>query len=207
MTSVRAGTSPEPTPAMGSSSRMTLGFLAMSIAISTLRFSPWASPAAAASARCAKPTSSSAASARRGRRIRAPRSAEDGCRAAERAPGRRAARSRARRASGTGSMSGTCGRARRRHAGASARPSRRARRAGRRPSVGLAMPEMTLKSVVLPAPFGPITPTSSPGAPRSDTSWRMRAPPMRSPMRSSGEHRVVGHGLWSVRFGAVGCRG
>ena len=49
------------------------------------------------------------------------------------------------------------------------------------PAVGRIVPESRLKSVVLPAPFGPMMPTSSPARTSSETSATMRAPPMSSP--------------------------
>ena len=58
---------------------------------------------------------------------------------------------------------GTCARGPRGRAGAGSSGSRRARRARRLPRSGSRSPVMTLTSVDLPAPFGPISPT---------TSWR-----------------------------------
>ena len=46
-----------------------------------------------------------------------------------------------------------------------------------RPAVGLIWPRMLLKSVVLPEPFGPITPTISPGPTESDTPSTARIAP------------------------------
>ena len=53
-----------------------------------------------------------------------------------------------------------------------------------RPAVGRATPEITLNSVVFPAPFGPITPTMLPGATSRSTSFRMVAPPICRPRPS-----------------------
>src|SRR5437867_6184185 len=60
------------------------------------------------------------------------------------------------------------------------RPSRRTR-----PSSGAKKPEMTLKRVVLPAPLGPMMPTISPGAARSETSRTAVRPPKRLVTASS----------------------
>src|SRR6266511_6408414 len=50
-----------------------------------------------------------------------------------------------------------------------------------RPTVGRSTPESRLNSDVLPAPFGPMIPTSSPGATSRETSATMIAPPIVSP--------------------------
>ena len=60
-------------------------------------------------------------------------------------------------------------------------------------------PEITLKSVVLPAPLGPMTPTSEPAATSSSTSFRIVAPPICRPMPSicsgsRGSARLVRRG-------------
>ena len=46
-----------------------------------------------------------------------------------------------------------------------------------RPEVGLIWPRIELKSVVLPLPFGPITPTISPGATEKLTPSTARIAP------------------------------
>jgi hypothetical protein len=46
-----------------------------------------------------------------------------------------------------------------------------------RPPLGFSTPEIRLKAVVLPEPFGPIKPTSSPFATEKDTPSRARTPP------------------------------
>src|SRR5512146_2509705 len=53
-------------------------------------------------------------------------------------------------------------------------PSRRIR-----PAVGANTPERQLSNVVLPLPFGPISPAISPGASRSDTPRNACTPPKR----------------------------
>ena len=55
------------------------------------------------------------------------------------------------------------------------------RRAGCGPPSAGSRPERRLKSVVLPAPFGPMMPSSSPCRTSSPTSATMVAPPMSSP--------------------------
>ena len=45
------------------------------------------------------------------------------------------------------------------------------------PEVGWTNPQITLKSVVLPAPFGPMTPTTSSLPTDIDTSSRANSPP------------------------------
>ena len=48
------------------------------------------------------------------------------------------------------------------------------------PDCGLTKPEMQLNSVVLPAPFGPITPSTSPPATPSETLSSAVIPPKRT---------------------------
>ena len=93
---------------------------------------------------------------------------------------RRPSRSPRRSAPGTGQHPAACARCRgrRRRCGrtrSSAAPSKRTV-----PASARTKPQMTLKSVVLPAPLGPITPTTSPGATASDTSSRAVNPPKRT---------------------------
>src|SRR3954453_904237 len=54
-------------------------------------------------------------------------------------------------------------------------------RSSMRPAVGRQSPESRLKSVVFPAPFGPMMPSNSPSATSSETSATIFAPPMSSP--------------------------
>ena len=128
------------------------------------------------------PTRSSAQSrpldAPRARARRAARSASS-----RRAPPRpRAARSRARAAAGRRSTPGRCARARarvRRNGGCAGDVD--AVELDARRSSARSRPERRLKSDVLPAPFGPITPSNSPSRTSSPTSATMVAPPMSSP--------------------------
>src|SRR5881409_3063753 len=53
------------------------------------------------------------------------------------------------------------------------------------PRVGLTVPEITLNSVVLPAPLGPTRPRISPAATDSETSSSARKPPNATPIASS----------------------
>ena len=64
---------------------------------------------------------------------------------------------------GRAATAGRCGRGRAWHDFAPASSSRHGRRAGSRPLVGGKSPEITLNSVVLPAPFGPRIARRSPG--------------------------------------------
>src|SRR3954469_21676819 len=61
------------------------------------------------------------------------------------------------------------------------------------------MPESRLKSVVLPAPFGPMIPSSSPSATSSETSATILAPPMSSPRlrvaRTGGFTQLLAEGM------------
>src|SRR5205807_8256314 len=49
-----------------------------------------------------------------------------------------------------------------------------------RPAVGACKPVMTLNSVVLPAPLGPMRPVTRPGSAARSTSWRAMTPPKRT---------------------------
>src|SRR5829696_1788949 len=60
-----------------------------------------------------------------------------------------------------------------------------------RPRLGIRTPEMTSKRVVLPAPFGPISPTTSPAHMESDTSWSAAMPPKLTPTSSSSRTGTV----------------
>src|SRR5512138_2647548 len=76
------------------------------------------------------------------------------------------------------------------------------------PALGRSMPEITRSSVVLPAPFGPTTPTASPGEtlrPTSNSAWkspyparipsRLRVAPSIRPASLPMERRSCGAGL------------
>ena len=75
------------------------------------------------------------------------------------------------------------------------------------PAVGRIRPEMTRISVVLPAPFGPMTPTASPSRTSIDTSnsaWKVPYP-ARTPFSSSmglGGYRAARDGARGARLGA-----
>ena len=77
---------------------------------------------------------------------------------------RRASRSRARSSASARAASGTCGRARPARSGAARGRSIRLPSSSTRPDCGRRKPEMQLKSVDLPAPFGPIRPVIEPGS-------------------------------------------
>src|SRR4051812_7787164 len=64
-------------------------------------------------------------------------------------------------------------------------PRRSSPRKRTHPRVGLTVPEITLKSVVLPAPFGPTKPRISVSVTESETSSSARRPPKLTPMASS----------------------
>src|SRR5690554_640864 len=184
MTSTRPGTSAEPTPAMGSSSRMTWGSVASSIAISSLRLSPCESTPASVAWWWARPTSSS--------RSLATRVASSVA--------------RGKRMTDTSLPRATCAASLTFSSALSAgnrlevwkvrpRPARARRWIGSAvtslpwsftvPSVGRSTPEIRLNRVVLPAPLGPITPSSSPCVTAIDTSSMMRAPPICRPRCST----------------------
>ena len=149
-TAANAGTSASGSPAAGSSSSTKRGSVASARATPRRRSSPCASAAAGASAsrqpeqleQLAGPPPRLAAGRRR-RRARRPR------------------RSRAPTAREMRGCAGTCARA---------RPAAPVRRPARhvaavqldRPAVGRSKPLRTFTSVDLPAPFGPISPTTSP---------------------------------------------
>ena len=84
--------------------------------------------------------------------------------------------------------------------------ARRATRRRRRPA--RTKPQMTLNSVVLPAPLGPMTPTTSPGETVSETSSSAVRPPkrtvtasMRSPSASAPWSAVTTHSVRTPRPG------
>ena len=74
----------------------------------------------------------------------------------------RTARSARRSCPGTRAASGTCARRRACAKTCAGRPVRSSPPSRSRPAVGASTPESAWKKVVLPAPFGPIMPTSSP---------------------------------------------
>ena len=89
------------------------------------------------------------------------------------------------RASRTSAPAGTCGAARCGPGGPPTTTSRRGRRTGPCRSFGVRTPEMTSNSVVLPAPFGPMSPQTSPAPTASETSVRAAMPPKRTLTPSS----------------------
>src|SRR5512139_3881077 len=60
------------------------------------------------------------------------------------------------------------------------RPPKRCPRTRRLPDVGACTPEMALKNVVLPAPLGPMMPTSSPSRTTASTASTATRPPKRT---------------------------
>ena len=81
---------------------------------------------------------------------------------------RRRRRSRARSSRRTGARSGTFARRRARRCGAAAGRSTSVPPIATRPAVSRPMPQIALNSVVLPAPFGPISDVSVPGCSAND---------------------------------------
>src|SRR5690625_2843187 len=211
MTSDRPGTSARETPAIGSSRRITLGFIASRTAISNLRLSPWLRPPAASSRKPSSPTC-----ARCSRAIAVARSSRRGKRSTERLPP--SSRWAARRTFSSTLRPGNrldVWKVRPRPALARwwmeswvmSRPAR-----STRPAVGRWMPEIMLNSVVLPAPLGPMTPIISPAGTAMLTSVRMVIPPtakLRSVTLSAAEVGVmVGlPGWWPARGGRGPARG
>ena len=61
-----------------------------------------------------------------------------------------------------------------------------------RPLSGRIAPEIRLKKVVLPAPFGPMIAVSEPGANLSETSWIAATPPKDFESPSTASMRVTG---------------
>src|SRR5947209_1763505 len=180
ISSTSSGTSSIETPANGSSSRITRGCPASSIASSSLRLSPCESRPACACAREPKPTRSSAHPARSTASV-----TRSACRQMRIVPP-----SAASAASRTFSNTERSGKtfetwkvrprpARVRRNGGS--PVMSEPSSSTRPDVGRSRPEMRLNSVVLPAPFGPITASSSPSRTSSPTPETIVAPPMTSP--------------------------
>src|SRR5581483_8505325 len=167
-----------PSPAIGSSSRRSRGRPASAMASSICRCSPWLSRATTASARCASPTRASAARA--------------GARKADSARASRQKRkewptvactARATLSSAVNSGNSDVIWNER------AIPARLRRHAGQRvisapakrmaPESGKNSPANCAISVVLPAPFGPITACISPGMTANVTSASATTPPKR----------------------------
>src|SRR4051794_21398031 len=168
------------TPAKGSSSRITRGRPASSIASSSLRLSPCESSPAVTTRRDARPTRSSAQSARssasrtrvarRQMRIVPPSAASAARRTFSRT-------SRSGKTFDTWKVRPMPARVRRK----GGVPVMSTPSSSTRPVVGRSRPDTRLNSVVLPAPFGPITASSSPSRTSSPTSATIVAPPMTSP--------------------------
>ena len=169
------------TPAIGSSSSSTRGVAGeqhgeLELALVAVREQPGEhAPRAAepdAAERPARPLDARSRTPFARRQI-AHRAAEGGLRGEPR-------RSRARAGAGRRSRPGTSARARpratERRLAVISTPS-----SSTLPLVGRSTPEIRLNSVVLPAPFGPITASISPRATSSPTPARMVAPPMSSP--------------------------
>ena len=181
ISSTSSSTSSAETPAIGSSSRITSGWPASSIASSSFRLSPCESSPAGQSIRASEADALERV-ARPARAPPGPRRPAARSEASRRArPPRRDGRSRAPRGAGRRSRPGTSGRGRRGCAGTAASPVTSRPCSSTLPAVGRRSPESRLKSVVLPAPFGPMIPTNSPAETSSETSATIRAPPMSSP--------------------------
>src|SRR5882672_7347519 len=167
-TSMIACLSPDETPLVGSSSRITLGLSAKALAISSNFFSPCDSVEATVSSRARKPSTSATRSAsacstssreseRKGLPTRRMRDATATARVSRTVSAGKMftswkARDIPSLANSTGPMP------------AMSRPMKRTS-----PTVGRIRPVTTLTSVVLPAPFGPTIETNSPSLTRNDT--------------------------------------
>ena len=180
------------TPAIGSSSsRMRGSVISARTRSSSLRCPPESVPASA-SAWPSRRTSSSSS------RARAPAPPARGARPARAsrraarpdAAARRARRSRARSSASAPAASGRCGRARPARSGAPGGGRSACRRAATRPACGRRKPEMQLKSVDLPAPFGPIRPVIEPGSTSSVAPSTARTPPKLRTHVLDGERRA-----------------
>ena len=200
ISSTRPSTSSAETPAIGSSSRITRGSPASSIASSSFRLSPCESfPPGHAARRRGPPARAPSA------RGRAPAGAGGAAPDASVPP----------RCASAASRTFSATRQQREDARDLERPAEPGLRAavGRRevtsrpssstlPAVGRTSPESRLKSVVFPAPFGPMMPTNSPSRPRA--RHRRRCARRRCRARGRGWR---GSGVaWprSVSVGAVG---
>ena len=111
-----------------------------------------------------------------GRRGGAARAARRPARRRARARRRLPRRSPRRSSPRTAGSAGTCGRRRAARTRGACCRSRRRRRSRSRPAVGRRTPLATLRSVVLPLPFGPISPTISPSSTYSETPSSARRP-------------------------------
>ena len=160
------GTSASGRPAAGSSMSTKRGCVASARATPSRRSSPCDRSTPGGPRTSASPSSPSSSFARRralgGRRSDAERRDLDVL------PHRQPAEARG--------CAGTCARARAARAGAPTSASRRVPRASIAPAVGRSKPLRMLTSVDLPAPFGPIRPTTSPGASSSETSRSASTP-------------------------------
>src|SRR4051812_6138412 len=177
-----------PVPAIGSSSSNSLGSIASAMASSSARFSPCERSPAGKPARSPSPTCVSAASA----------GAFNSSSSAALPKNRKLVPHRACTASATFSSTEKRGRIEviwnERASPRCARRSTAKRVTSSpantmRPASGASKPEIWLISVVLPAPFGPITACSSPGSTSSVTPSVTRRPPKffdRLSMRSTG---------------------
>ena len=66
------------------------------------------------------------------------------------------------------------------------------------PEFGATKPQITLNSVVLPAPLGPITPTTSPPAASTETSSRALIPPKETVTSRTARPAAAGTSLEST---------
>jgi hypothetical protein len=163
-------------PAQGSSSSSSLGRDSSASASSSCRRSPYESSFTRSDARFSSPTSASALRALCSRSAKAPTAR---CRTHLRRSVPRMARA----------MFSSTGSSRKTLEIWKVRPMPRTLRRGSssgvtsapkrptRPALGRSVPEMQWKSVVLPAPLGPISTRRSPGATLSDTLSTARKPP------------------------------
>ena len=160
ISSTSAATCSTDNPAIGSSSRITRGSPARSIASSSRRLSPCESEPAGSRARdrdrpLERPSARSSASRRRRPPPEAERPAEPSLSGEPHVLARR-------EAGGRHSRSGTCARARAGSAGTAGRPVTSAPSNSIGPRRRPVDPESRLNSDVLPAPFGPMMPRNSP---------------------------------------------
>ena len=180
-----------PAPASGSSSSSRRGCMASAMASSSCRFSPWRQRAGRHGGALGEPDLRQ----RRHGRARSARPRRGG---AEEAEGGAAARLHRQRhvlqrgeAGHDGgdleAMRARPSRARRRQRASRSRPARRRGSARHR---ARSVPLIWWISVVLPAPFGPMTAWISPGATSSETSSVTASPPKRLRRPTSREHRL-----------------
>ena len=74
----------------------------------------------------------------------------------------------------------------------------------RRPDRARVKPQMTLNSVVLPAPLGPMTPTIAPRGTQNETASSAVIPPKRT-VTASTSSRIDGDALWVPEFMHTQC--